>query len=112
MNTAFRTFVIAGLDPAIYPARTISWISVERLQAENSMGASAISKTYGDWRNAVDKRLHQIYCITIADAGVDEEYLIRHWQSNDAPLEFVEWLGNKYDLDPLPSLVQPQERGK
>jgi hypothetical protein len=50
--------------------------------------------------------------MTIADAGVDEEYLIRHCQSNDAPFEFVEWLGNKYDLDPPSSLVQPQQRGK
>jgi hypothetical protein len=53
---------------------------------------------YGDWRNAVDERLHQIYCITIADAGLDEEYLIDQWLSNEAPFDFVEWIGNKFDL--------------
>jgi hypothetical protein len=24
----------------------------------------------------------------------------------------VEWFGNKYDLDPILSLVQPQQRGR
>jgi hypothetical protein len=75
------------------------------------MKASTISKPYRDWRDAVDKRLHQIYCITIEDAGFDEEYLISHWQSNEAPFDFVEWFGNKYDLDPLPSPVRSLKRG-
>jgi hypothetical protein len=64
------------------------------------MEASTRSQSYSDWRNAVDVRLHKIYCITIADAGLDEEYLVKHWQSNEPPSEFVEWFGNKYDLDP------------
>jgi hypothetical protein len=64
------------------------------------MNASTIDKSYRDWRDAVDKRLHQIYCITIEDAGIVEEYLIDHWQSNEAPLDFVEWFGNKFDLTP------------
>jgi hypothetical protein len=76
------------------------------------MEVCKIEKQYRDWRDAVDRRLHQIYCITIEDAGIDEEYLIDHWQSNEAPFEFVEWFGNKYDLDPILSLVQPQQRGR
>jgi hypothetical protein len=76
------------------------------------MKASTIERPYSEWRDAVDKRLHQIYCITIEDAGIVEEYLIGHWQSNEAPFEFVQWFGNKYDLDPIPSLVQPPERGR
>jgi hypothetical protein len=76
------------------------------------METSRIDKQYRDWRDTVDKRLHQIYCITIADAGVDEDYLVDHWQSNEAPFEFVQWFGNKYDLDPISSLIQPQERGR
>jgi hypothetical protein len=71
------------------------------------MEASKIEKPYRDWRDAVDRRLHQIYCITIEDAGIDEEYLIDHWQSNEAPFEFVEWFGNT-----ILSLVQPQQRGR
>jgi hypothetical protein len=76
------------------------------------MEVCKIEKQYRDWRDAVDRRLHQIYCITIEDADIDEEYLIDHWQSNEAPFEFVEWFGNKYDLDPILSLVQPQQRGR
>jgi hypothetical protein len=57
---------------------------------------------YHAWREAVDEHLRQFYCITIEDAGFDEEYLLDHWRSNEAPLEFVRWFGNKYDLDHLP----------
>jgi hypothetical protein len=64
------------------------------------MEASTLGRPYRDWRNAVEQRLVQIYCITIEDAGFDEAYLINHWQSNEAPFYFVEWFGNKYDLDP------------
>jgi hypothetical protein len=59
------------------------------------MEASTVSKSYRDWRDTVDVRLHQIYCITIEDAGFDEEYLINHWQSDETPFEFVEWYGHK-----------------
>ena len=76
------------------------------------MKASKIEKPYRDWRDAVDQRLHQIYCITIEDAGFDDEYLIHHWRSNEAPFEFVEWFGNKYDLDPIPPLVQTYGRDR
>ena len=70
------------------------------------MEVSTASNSYREWRAAVDRRLHQVYCITIVDAGFDEDYLIKHWQSNEAPCDFVEWYGNKYDLDPRPSLIQ------
>jgi hypothetical protein len=76
------------------------------------MEVSTTDKSYRDWRDAVDERLHRIYCITIGDAGIGEEYLIGHGQSKEAPFEFVEWFGNKYDLDPRPSLVQDHERGR
>jgi hypothetical protein len=58
---------------------------------------------YLSWRTAVDQQLSEIYCITIGDAGFDEEYLNRHWQSSETPAEFVERFGNKYDLDRRPS---------
>ncbi|THD72229.1 MAG: hypothetical protein E7813_04255 [Bradyrhizobium sp.] len=69
------------------------------------MEASTLDKGYRDWRDAVDRRLVQIYCITIDDAGFDEEYLINQWQSNEAPFDFVEWFGSKYNLDPIRLLV-------
>jgi hypothetical protein len=76
------------------------------------MEAPMIGESYRDWRDKVDKHLHQIYCITIEDAGFDEQYLIDHWQSNEAPFDFVEWFGNKYDLDPISLPTPPQKRGK
>jgi hypothetical protein len=59
---------------------------------------STIDKSYRDWRIAVDTRLHQIYCITITNAGIDGEYLIDRWSSDEEPSDFVEWFGKKYDL--------------
>ena len=64
------------------------------------MEISTTNNSYRDWRDAVDKRLQQIYCITVADAGIDEKCLIDHWQSHEASFDFVEWFGNKYDLTP------------
>jgi hypothetical protein len=57
---------------------------------------------YLDWRAAVDRLLQEIYCITIEDAGFDEGYLSRHWASSETPSEFVDWFGNKFDLDRRP----------
>jgi len=76
------------------------------------MESSTTNMPYPEWREAVDRRLLEIYCITIADAGFDEKYLADHWQSNEEPFEFVEWFGNKYDLDPVQFLVPPQKQRK
>jgi hypothetical protein len=84
----------------------MSWIG----GGGSSMESSKTTRSYPDWRDAVDEQLHQIYCITIEDAGFDEEYLTNHWQSNEAPIDFVEWFGSKYNLD-RPSPAQVQARG-
>jgi hypothetical protein len=76
------------------------------------MEASKIDKPYPDWRNAVAQHLHENYCITIEDAGIDEAYLINQWQSNQAPFDFVEWFGGKYDLDGKPSFAQAHEQDR
>jgi hypothetical protein len=76
------------------------------------MEVSMTNNSYRDWRESVDRRLHQVYCITIEDAGFSEDYLINHWQSKNAPSDFVEWQGNKYDLDQRPSLIQAQQPGR
>lgn len=74
------------------------------------MESSAASTSYDHWRGAVDGRLQGIYCLTIEDAGFDEAYLVKRWQSNEAAFEFVDWFGQKYDLDPMPALILPRER--
>lgn len=61
-------------------------------------------RSYRDWRDDVEKQLLRTYCITIADAGFDEEILASRWQSNEDPLGFVEWFGSKYDLIPYEAL--------
>jgi hypothetical protein len=61
---------------------------------------------YLTWREAVDRRLNEIYCITIEDVGFNEPYLIHHWKSNELPSDFIEWFGNKYDLDKRPMYIQ------
>jgi esterase/lipase superfamily enzyme len=57
---------------------------------------------YFSWRAAVDQRLNEIYCVTLEDIGLDEEYLDRLWRSNETPADFVAWFGNKHDLDRRP----------
>jgi hypothetical protein len=52
------------------------------------------------WRRAVDRRLEDVYVITINDAGIDDDVLRPHWEMKQSPYEFVEWLGVKHDLDP------------
>ncbi len=55
--------------------------------------------SFREWRNAVDRRLKDIYGITIDNAGIEDERLRSHWETKQSPWEFVEWFGNKYDLD-------------
>jgi hypothetical protein len=56
--------------------------------------------SFAKWRGAVNRRLKDIYVITIDDAGIDDDRLLSHWQMKQSPYEFVAWFGNKYDLDP------------
>jgi hypothetical protein len=56
--------------------------------------------SFAKWRSTVNRRLKEIYVITINDAGMDDEFLTSHWEMKQSPNEFVEWFGIKYDLDP------------
>ena len=56
--------------------------------------------SFPKWRCAVDRRLEDVYVITINDVGIDDDMLHSHWQMKQSPYEFVEWFGVKYDLDP------------
>ncbi|QIG96336.1 MULTISPECIES: hypothetical protein [unclassified Bradyrhizobium] len=70
----------------------------------------ATNEGYLGWRAAVDQGLVDIYCIAVEDAGLDEEYLERHWKSKQTPTEFVQWFGNKYDLDRRPPTIRTTDR--
>jgi hypothetical protein len=75
------------------------------------MESSAKIKNFGEWRDEVNARLQEIYCITIEDVDFDEEYPIGHWQSRETAFEFVEWYGNKYDLDSV-TIYLPREQSR
>jgi hypothetical protein len=70
----------------------------------------AAGESYLNWRAAVDRRLHEIYLITIEDAGFDEKYLVGHYRTNQTPTHFVQWFGNKYDLDRRPTPLRATNR--
>ena len=55
---------------------------------------------FTEWRNAVDRRMLDVYAITIDDSGFEDDDLRSHWEDKESPFEFVLWFGNKYDLDP------------
>jgi hypothetical protein len=59
--------------------------------------------TFASWREAVNKRLHNVYMITIEDAGIEEADLTSHWKTKESPYDYVEWFALKYDLDPITS---------
>ena len=56
--------------------------------------------SFSRWRNVANRRLKEIYLITTSDAGIDDQFSKSHWEMKQSPYEFVEWFGNKYDLDP------------
>jgi hypothetical protein len=62
---------------------------------------------FAEWQRAVDRRLKEIYAITIEDAGVEDDFLRTHWEEKEPPFEFVLWYGNKYDLDPIDAIWMP-----
>ena len=56
--------------------------------------------SFAEWRRAVNRRLLKVYGIDIEDSGVDDDFLMLHWQEKESAFEFVSWFGSKYDLDP------------
>jgi hypothetical protein len=60
--------------------------------------------SFPKWRAGVNRRLVSVYGITIAQAGIDAERLMAHWEEKQSPYEFVDWFGIKYDLDPKSSV--------
>jgi hypothetical protein len=57
--------------------------------------------SFAKWHVVANRRLKDMYAISINDAGIDGEILKSHWEMKQSPYEFVEWLGIKYDLDPV-----------
>lgn len=50
------------------------------------------------WAAQVDRLMQRDWRLSIADAGLSDEDLIRYWRHGDEPPEFVAWFAEKYGL--------------
>lgn len=50
------------------------------------------------WKKLVGELLLREYAITLNDAGLDDDELERHYNSQRDPADFVRWFATKYDL--------------
>jgi hypothetical protein len=57
-------------------------------------------KTFEDWKAEFEKILMDKYGITINDC-TDEEQLKTEFKDGSSPQEFVDWIGEKYDLQTI-----------
>lgn len=50
------------------------------------------------WIEAVNTLLRRDWCLSIEDAGIDDDQLTRAWADGDAPAAYVAWFAENYDL--------------
>lgn len=54
---------------------------------------------FADWLRRTNEIMVKNYSVTLENLGAHEdERLEAAWKRGDAPLEFVAWFGEKYDL--------------
>lgn len=53
---------------------------------------------HSKWVRTVNRLLRRDWCLSVADAGIDEDQLTRAWREGDDPAAFVTWFAEKYDL--------------
>ena len=56
------------------------------------------SNSFMPWREEANRLLLSKYFIDFGMAGIENEYLLVHYQMNQTPADFVEWFAVKYDL--------------
>jgi hypothetical protein len=57
-----------------------------------------------EWAQEADELLRRDWCISAADAGIDDDLLARRWRDGETPAAFVAWFAEKYDLIPFEPL--------
>lgn len=67
--------------------------------------ASPLSRQ--SWTVAVDRLLKRDWCVSVNDAGLDDEDLTRHWRDGGTPEAFVAWFAEKYDLTRFEPILRP-----
>ncbi len=50
------------------------------------------------WVKAVDRIMLAEFCIALSEAGADQADVLRYWQFDESPADFVDWFGEKCDL--------------
>ena len=50
------------------------------------------------WTTSVDRNLQSGYAVTIKDVGISECALRDAWKAGDAPVDYVRWFAQKYEL--------------
>lgn len=51
------------------------------------------------WKASVDRIMEKRFAIDTINAGIDDLRLREHFESHQPAADFVEWYGNKYDLE-------------
>jgi hypothetical protein len=59
---------------------------------------SATNANFDKWKADVDRLMNTRFSIDTISAGLDEIRLRDHFESGESSAEFVEWLGEKYEL--------------
>lgn len=62
------------------------------------------------WVWTVDRLLQRDWCLSVEDAGIDEDRLTRAWADGEDAAAFVAWFAEKYDLirfEPRPIRTRP-----
>lgn len=50
------------------------------------------------WVRTADRLLRRDWCLSVTDAGIDEDQLTRAWRDGEDSAAFVAWFAEKYDL--------------
>ena len=66
--------------------------------------------TFDQWARDVDALCVKHLCCTWADLAGDPEPLERGFASGETPMQFVQWLTEKYDLAWVDGMTTPSAR--
>lgn len=83
---------------------------VENLAAKVAVRGGLMNRA--NWVWTVDRLLRREWCLSVADAGIDDEQLTRAWREGEDPAAFVAWFAEKYDLirfEPRPFRSAPSK---
>lgn len=57
-------------------------------------------QTFDQYRINAERYLETNYCITLSDAGINDDYIRSAFEDGEPEMEFIENFASKYNLDP------------